>query len=338
MLCTMTVRSTVIDVSLISFLTVMSMVFAFTHYEERPALSPQTDSVMVRYERAKDKLTRMTSERGEVLALQEFRHMIDVDPELSNLCHPLAHEVGHAAYAHDGLKALDANDDICGSGYMHGIIESHFLNVDDIRTELKQTCEPDAGKCFHGLGHGLMYASSGDVPGSLRLCDTLELSSQRHQCFEGVFMELFETDLRSHPTTYLSLKNPFYPCNTYKGSLRSVCAFYAPRWYLRLNAGEYAQSLEWCFLQKAGAVECVRGVGSVAMKDHMAVPLLAHDICMSARSSVRQSCVAGMVSYYIVHFASAAKGKELCTLLPDTDVRTCEQVVRDSERYYPAQK
>jgi len=333
MIVIMFVRSKGFRIVLFVSFAIACVIFAVSH----PTVSLHDDPIMVRYVQAKERLTRLTLQSGEDVALQEFRRTIAADPELSNMCHPLAHEVGHAAYARDGLKALDQNDDICGSGYMHGIIESHFLQVTDIKKEMKKTCARDAGKCFHGLGHGVMYATEDDVPQSVSLCKKLDVVDQQNQCLEGVFMELFETDLRSHPTKYLDISRPFYPCNVYTGNTQKVCAFYAPRWYLRLHEGQYTQSLDWCMQQHVAVRSaCIRGVGSVAMKDHMATPLFAHDICMQAAPTEKQDCIAGMAGYYIVHYASADRGKELCVQLPLDDLRTCLQVVKDSQRYYPS--
>lgn len=294
------------------------------------------DPMMQRYERARAALLRRADKDGIDPALVQFRAMVEDDPLLSNLCHPLAHDVGHAAYQQEGIAALNRTEDICGSGYLHGVIESHFAVATDIEKSLQTTCRPDAGKCFHGMGHGLMYANGNDVPRSVKLCATLPNAYSRNQCDEGVFMELYETDLQTHFTPYLRKEEPFYPCGLYDDPVRGVCAFYAPRWYLRVHEGAYADALQWCLDQHTLAINaCSKGVGSRAMQEHVATPLVARDICDGARADQRPYCISGMVSYYIVHFASIRKGREFCIQLEEADRATCMGIVSASERFYP---
>ena len=44
-------------------------------------------------------------------------------------------------------------------------------------------------ECTHGVGHGAMFVTEGDVPVSLKLCDALSGEAALHSCYSGVFME-----------------------------------------------------------------------------------------------------------------------------------------------------
>jgi hypothetical protein len=88
---------------------------------------------------------------------------------------------------------MEFQSDICGSGYIHGVIEEHFAHVKDVNTEMFKVCATQEGKCFHGVGHGFMYYTYNDLPQSLQLCDKYTDSFARINCYDGVFMENFAT-------------------------------------------------------------------------------------------------------------------------------------------------
>src|SRR5688572_28712458 len=95
-------------------------------------------------------LVRTVEGEGARPALELFRAMMDEDPRLAAQCHPLAHAVGRSAYRRYGFaKAFGFEDDICGSGYLHGIVETHFLSLPDAEVAAKTLCEKDAADCFH---------------------------------------------------------------------------------------------------------------------------------------------------------------------------------------------
>lgn len=297
--------------------------------------SSGTDPLMQRYGEIRDDMREIVQSDGAKAALARFAEMID-DPLVSPVCHGLAHEIGQAAYMKDGFeKALDFEDDICGSGYLHGVIETHFLSVGDPATAVKTLCKPNQGKCFHGLGHGLMYSLENDVPQSLDLCKTLGERSERIECAEGVFMENFNTDLNAHPSEYLRDDDPFFPCRAPEEPYKGVCAFYAPRFYMKAHPGAYTDALEWCMTVGDGPDDgCAKGVGSVAMKQNIARPRFVEAVCESGTGDQQVYCIEGMVSYYIVHYASVEKGRELCAILKEEHRERCGKIATESERFY----
>ena len=113
---------------------------------------------MVRYETVKDELERMVKADGPRAALDRLIQIFASDEELAGLCHPLAHEVGHAAQEALGFTgALALQDDVCGSGYVHGVIEQELADhIHDFESRFPTLCPSDDARCFHGLGHGLM--------------------------------------------------------------------------------------------------------------------------------------------------------------------------------------
>lgn len=76
-------------------------------------------------------------------ALDLLRDESETDDALSRSCHAIVHEIGHAAYMKYGdfSEAMKYQDEICNSGYIHGIIESRFAESDDVFTDMKTLCD-----------------------------------------------------------------------------------------------------------------------------------------------------------------------------------------------------
>lgn len=295
------------------------------------------DPVMERFGEVEEELREIVESDGIREAIDHLNEVIEDEPELADLCHGLAHVIGESAFEHVGYEAaLQYENDTCGSGYIHGVVESYLAGVEDIEKEILTLCPPNAPKCFHGIGHGLMDRSSNDLPGSLALCGKLPERKNKIQCAEGVFMENVEADFVVHPTDYLRADDPFFPCRGQTKINEGVCAFYAPRYFLRLHPRAYTDALAWCETLDEGPKDaCVKGVGDVAVKQNITTPLTVQGICDAAVPERRHYCIEGLVSYYIVHYASAGKGRELCPQLEEEHRSACEKIVRESEPFYP---
>ena len=274
-----------------------------------PSCPEGYDPAMCRYERAVAETTRLVERENPRAALDRLHEIIERDPDLESLCHGLVHEVGHAAYEKEGFEgALLYEDDLCGSGYIHGIVETHLDTVRDIVAVLPTICDPDAAKCFHGVGHGLMYKLDNDLPRSVELCGTFGKNFQRIQCAEGVFMETYDSETRFHASEYLKEDDPFFACRGLDPVNEGVCAFYATRYYLKLHPRAYDQAMEWCLTEVPDGPRdaCVKGVGDTAMKQNITDPLGVEILCGKVPEDKRRYCIEGMVSYAIVHAAASS--------------------------------
>jgi hypothetical protein len=293
------------------------------------------DPLTRKREAVRSELLDAVTRRSPTAAMDILRVRIK-DPEIASICHALAHEIGQGAQRQLGTeRALEIDDDICGSGYIHGIIETSFAEQGDPAAASKTFCKPKQGKCFHGLGHGIMYAMANDVPTALGLCDALPERSDRIQCSEGVFMENFNTDLTVHQTKYLRQDDPYFPCREPTEPYKGVCAFYAPRYYVRIHPGAYADALAWCATLPEGPRDgCAKGVGSVATKEHVDDPTFVESICLGGAPEQRRYCMEGLVSYTIVHYASVQKGRELCVQLDEEYKPVCESIAKQSEPFF----
>lgn len=298
----------------------------------------QTDPVMQRYSEVSADIARIVEEDGAIAGLDYLKVEVERDPSLADVCHGLSHEVGQAALKRYGFEdALQFEKDVCGSGYIHGVVETYLAEVPDLDAALLTLCAPDAAKCFHGVGHGLMDRSKNDIPGSLQQCDRFAERFQQIQCAEGVFMENFEADPASHPSAYLKLDDPFFACRGRTKVYEGVCALYAPRAFLRGHPRDYAAALAWCetSVPEGPRDGCIKGVGEAAMKQNIQKPLFAESVCDGAVPERQRFCIEGLTSYYIVHHASHTKGLELCAILKPENQASCQKIALESARVYP---
>ncbi len=297
-----------------------------------------SDPVMCRYDDTVEETTAIVRRKDPRAALARLRTILEREPELESLCHGLVHEIGHAAYEKEGFdKALSYEDDLCGSGYIHGIVEVHLDNVRDIVAVLPTICRPQAANCFHGIGHGLMYKLKNDLPQSVDLCGTFEKGFQRIQCAEGVFMETYDSETRFHASEYLNEDDPFFACRGLDAVNEGVCAFYAPRYYLRIHPRAYEAAIDWCIhdVPEGPRDACIKAIGDTAMKQNINDPLFVEEICMEAPENQRHFCIEGLVSYAIVHEAKSSAGSAVCPQLREENREACEKMVKEALPFYP---
>ncbi len=293
---------------------------------------------MKRYVEVVEETKAIVNDHDPDIALAKLRIILAKEKELLSVCHGLVHEVGHAAYAKYGFEeAIAFEDDLCGSGYIHGIVETHMEGIDDIPAALPTLCPPTAAKCFHGIGHGLMYTSVNNLEESIRLCGTFKEGFQRIQCAEGVFMENFDAEGRFHRNPLLNPEDPYSVCRVQSTINEGVCAFYAPRYYVRIHPREYQAAFAWCNSEvPVGPRDaCIKGVGDVAAKQNIDDPLSVEKLCMTLEGERRRFCIEGLTSYTIVHYASALKGRALCRQMQKENREWCLKIYQESRRLYP---
>lgn len=288
------------------------------------------------YRTAKDELVALVNEKDARAALNHLRERTSADSAYARSCHLLAHDVGHAALKRYGsfADAMEHQQEICNSGYLHGIIEETFLHTDDIERSIREVCGDPASRsfrsweCFHGVGHGVMYRTDNDLPASLALCDTYENVFARRSCINGVFMENFNTDEKLHPSRFLDPADPFFPCATQRAGDKTDCYLYAPVYYLSLNPERYAQALRWCDSAETGYREaCTAGVGAQTMKENILDPAFTVQRCGEGAMWQRTPCINGMVNLAINHFGALEPVERMCDTLPLFDANTCREIV-----------
>lgn len=297
----------------------------------------QTELAKKEYEAVKKEFLILVSDQNPRVALTELRERIKTDNPLLRSCHALSHEIGRAAYEKYGdfAEAVNYQDEICNSGYLHGVIESYFSTNSDVFVEMKTVCNPyppekfQSWECYHGIGHGVMYYTANDLPRSLAMCDSLESDFAQATCANGVFMENFNTDQKLHPSAFLKSDDLFYPCAEQSMRHQGTCYLYAPTHYLSLHQNDYAGALAWCdgagFFYRS---VCVQGVGTQAMKEHINNPKFVEAVCMSDKSAGVASCIEGMIGLYVKHYGSPEPAKILCEQLEPSNKSACHAALQ----------
>jgi len=290
-----------------------------------------------RFKEIEANLTALVREQNPRVALEKVRREIKTNDALARSCHPLVHDIGHAAYEkyHDFGEAMKYQDEVCNSGYLHGIIESRFSESDDVFADMKTMCDryPQGSymswQCYHGIGHGLMFYTSNDLPRSLEMCDAFDTDFGRSNCANGVFMENFNSDQKLHLSRFLKESDPFYPCPNQAERYKADCYLYAPTYYLSLHGDDYDAALEWCKGAEAGfRPSCAYGVGTQVMKENLNDPGLVESVCTGGQPEQTAPCIEGMVGLYINHHGSLEPAKELCSRLETSNRPACYDAVK----------
>ncbi len=239
------------------------------------------------------------------VALLRLDKLMKISKKIAGSCHGLTHAIGHMGYKKFGDlgTTISYQDDVCGAGYTHGVIEGYFESEADIESKYLNICAGNDGTCVHAIGHGLMYYKEGEIPQALPFCDKFSTLSQQIYCSEGVFMENFEANSLTHEPKYLDPNNPFYPCMNYYGAYREVCLYYSGRYIVRLMKDNYAAAVNKC-LESPSQVACLRGVGAVTMRQNISTPKVVEDACATAPWDLLDNCISGAVSYYLVNSRS----------------------------------
>lgn len=268
---------------------------------------------------------KIVDEQDPHIALLEAQRRSGIDNRLANVCHQLVHDIGHRAYEKYGDFgiAMQYADVSCNVGYIHGVAETHFDHIDDIKNEVKTICAsylPDktiGWECRHGIGHGLMWATDNDVNESLKYCDTFDDKNALQACYTGVFMENFNTNELYHPSEFLDSENPFTLCENIGNKYKSDCNHYAIHYYIRANGNDFQKGLARCAETKYFAREdCASGVGDLAIKENINKPKDIEKMCMTAKTTnMQSSCIRGMTGLYTNHYGSVEKGMEMCSTL-----------------------
>ncbi len=296
-------------------------------------------------EQVKTYFSELIQTESPKVALSQMRILTNEYPSISRICHDLVHEIGHQTYEKYGdfASSMAYRENMCGSGFLHGVIETHFAKVDNVFTEMDTICDTytttnDKAKCYHGVGHGIMYYSQNDLPISIERCDRYQDSEAKLRCAEGVFMENFNTDNDDHVSLYLDEQNPASVCVDLPPIYKGTCYFYAPLHYLSLHVDAYEEALVWCTTQETDFQPvCASGVGSRAIKQHITSPQYVEHMCMSGTPDQERACLDGMVSYYLVHVDSLSKARDMCFTLKASNQQACESSVFKRKDFFPEQ-
>ncbi|HLL40881.1 MAG TPA: cupredoxin domain-containing protein [Rubrobacteraceae bacterium] len=299
-----------------------------------------------RYEEVKGDYVALVRDEDPRAALSRMRGEIETDDALARSCHALVHDIGRESYRkyEDFGEAMKYQDEICNSGYLHGIIEARFSESEDVFADMETMCDEYplrstlSWQCYHGLGHGVMYYTANDLPRSLEMCDAFDSDFARSTCSNGLFMENFSADQKLHLSEYLKESDPLYPCAEQAERHKPNCYVYAPTYFLSLNQEDYAGALESCNGAEGRFQRtCAGGVGAQAMKENINDPKLVESACKDGSPQQVEPCVKGMMSLYINHHGSTGPARELCGRLEDSNQQACYGSIESHDRLFSGQ-
>jgi hypothetical protein len=295
------------------------------------------------YSEATRRLVRLMEIENPHQVLALLREDMQTNSELAITCHGVAHKIGNRAFEQYGFAgALAFQDDVCGSGYVHGVIEARFglLKGNEIVKAVDTICAPrNTPSCFHGVGHGLMFALNADTKIALAYCDRYSVMYEHSNCYDGVFMQFFnvfnqDNDGDAQQNSGAPVKDSFTFCNTITASAISNCYFYAPGFYMTLLHPDFIHIADRC--NTAPTVElktsCAVGAGVGFMKYHILQPQETESLCDTfTHSDTHTACINGMLMYYDFHYEIPLTTPALCDQMKSSsNKKECFDFATDS--------
>lgn len=292
-------------------------VFVRQYQTEHLAAAPPLTSAQFQSQVAT--LTSLMKTKGINVAFAYTEQQIASNPSFALDCHPLLHELGHAAYTYYGgyANAIVHQNELCDAGYTHGVLESYLSSGTDITKALQSACSSATStfsqwQCYHGLGHGVMLVSFENIGRSTALCKTLPTPFSQDACINGVFMQHFvvtDHDGSVPKTNPTSLRD----CAVQPVVYKATCYNYAPTAYLTIYSGQYASAFKWCKTAETAYVStCVGGIGSQAMKEHITHADTVKQICSVAGDMYSGDCIGGAAEFEVYFYGSATQASQLC--------------------------
>ena len=275
-----------------------------------------------------DRALAVLKSKGAEAALADLDIAIMSNPAYPGVCHAVAHDLGHEALRladGDTSKVLNARNDVCGGGFMHGAVEAKLGESGDISQDIWSICAPDQdGSCLHGVGHGVMFATKGDVEQSMDLCDQLSGLTQGARCAEGLMMQLWNADAAAGHAGAGAKKpaDALRICPEVREPYGSACWFYSPTLILGQNPDGWSQVAEWCTTEvpEGGREMCTMGLGSRAVKYHTEDISKAGSYCQMLPDGYLNSCLSGMGSYWAVHWKGERARVTVCDEMKDEEL------------------
>lgn len=298
------------------------------------------------YENLKNDFEKIVLESDPHEAIRILRKESSKDKQTLALCHDILHVIGHTAYDKYGSfkEAVKYQSDFCNSGYIHGLFESYFNSIENPLVGLSEQCSDfgagkrqfDLWQCHHGIGHGFMYLTGGDLDKSLQLCrDGLQKPEAVSSCQNGAYMEMFNLEVLAQEKDFVNPENPFLTCQSQEKN-KGDCYFYIPTYLSQTLSKDFIDIFKECNKAEFGyKYICIGGTGAEAMKRNMSEPNTVFALCKQAGSYINQeTCVSGAVSMYMNQEGSSLAGKKLCESTPEFYQDTCYKTVDSKESFF----
>lgn len=298
------------------------------------------------YLNLKNRFEKIVNDSDPKEAIRLLREESSKNEKTQALCHDVLHVIGHTAYGKYGSfkEAVKYQEDFCNSGYIHGLFESYFKSTESSSLNLSEQCWSygknkrlfDLWQCYHGIGHGLMYLTGGDLDKSLQMCkDDLQDLQAVANCKNGVYMEVFNSEVLAKEKSFVDSKKPFATCSQRKTS-KGDCYIYAPTYFSQTLEMSYEDIFKECSKTEIGyKYVCIEGVGAEMLKRNMSDLSSVFDLCKKAGEYMSQeACVSGVVNMYMNQEGSYTAGEEICKIAPESYQDFCYKTVKKREMFF----
>ncbi len=188
----------------------------------------------------------------------------DSKPYVFSFCHSTTHFIGREAYSKykSVSKAFEQGSFSCHGGYYHGVLEGYLKNYldseqkseDYLKQKIFEACGRQSdystpllySECLHGIGHGVMFVTDGELPESLQLCDSLN-DTLANTCYGGVFMENSTSNTTHYLSKYLKTDDPMYPCDILGDRYLDQCYRYQSAYFGMLTKKDLPKMINLCY-------------------------------------------------------------------------------------------
>lgn len=269
----------------------------------------------------------------------------ELDPSYQ-YCHVLGHYLSAKETQKDpeNWKEVIARTPlgVCSNGAIHGAFQERFrasslepAAQEVMISELKDICEPrpdwqatgmGVATCKHALGHLTMYATDGDIDGSIAMCDRLldgkNTIMDRQLCYDGAFMQIFQplepedfALIQGKEVETMEEAEEF--CSGFDQKYRVSCI--GESWPLYRSLTSQPENVMASCKQlpedSADFLRCMSGTFYVAMAQSNLSVEWAGDFCSRVPSSVSGLCFANSATRLIeTDSRNVARSLEVCAL------------------------
>jgi hypothetical protein len=282
-------------------------------------------------------LKNIVTNQDPQVALNKIAVDVQTNKLVQNRCHSLTHIVGNQAlekFQNNITQALAFSKEVCGSGYMHGLVEKFISVSQDPDNEIVALCDssPIQSICYHGLGHGIMIYKKYNANESVNICSNINSNSFQVSCGEGVFMEFFDSESAAEAAEKNTIVyNPNEVCDGYNSLYQDTCYYYAGR-YIYNTIKIESKSLETCLQFKTKNIDsCVRGMSAGIVRNHLLEANKMEEYCQFAED-YKPTCYTGAVNYHLFIIGDINKTEnEMCNKLADpANKQICLEKIRIS--------
>ena len=260
-------------------------------------------------------------------------------------CHEVTHYLSRMEYQNSQniAKVYDICTSVCHGGCYHGTIEQYMkdknlpLGVADaqkIKSEIPKIC----GKledyktpilfdeCVHGIGHGAMFVTDGELPQALKICDNLTTQREIDSCYSGVFMENSSSSTSTdHPGKYVKKADPMYPCNSLEPKYLPLCYRYQSSYFAQITKNNWIETAKLCLaVPQAYQSGCFQTIGTNQVGFTQDMKQMIYDCSLMPTDEYRTICLQGIV----ISLAGRYRGEsqkiiDLCNKVNDNFKSAC---------------